>query len=206
MGVESEALDQLEEMLASLDALGANPPSLVVDLTVARGLDYYTGMVFEIMVDTLGGEGQVCGGGSYRLFHLFELDELDPCCGFGLGFDRVLLALEIQAENDGSSEVVPGENSGPGMLAIIPFKVDNSQVLPLVAQLRSSGQPVTLELRSRKTGRSLAWADALGAQFAMVVGPRDIESGQVTIKRLSDGVEAACEMSAEAINQAISSM
>ncbi|HJM86590.1 MAG TPA: HisS family protein, partial [Candidatus Thalassarchaeaceae archaeon] len=71
MGVESGALDQLEEMLNNLSSLGANPPSLVVDLTVARGLDYYTGMVFEIMVDELGGEGQVCGGGSYKLFHLF---------------------------------------------------------------------------------------------------------------------------------------
>ena len=97
MGVESEALDQLEEMLSALSSLGANPPSLVVDLTVARGLDYYTGMVFEVLVESLGGEGQVCGGGSYRLFHLFDLDELDPCCGFGMGFDRVLLALDIQA-------------------------------------------------------------------------------------------------------------
>ncbi|HIH83024.1 MAG TPA: histidine--tRNA ligase [Candidatus Thalassarchaeaceae archaeon] len=206
MGVESEALDQLEEMLNNLSSLGANPPTLVVDLTVARGLDYYTGMVFEIMVDELGGEGQVCGGGSYKLFHLFGLDDLDPCCGFGLGFDRVLLALEIQAEKSGRSEVVPGENSGASTLAVIPFKVDVSQVLALVSGLRAGGQPVLLELRERNIGKSMAWANSTGAQFAMVVGPRDIESGQVTIKRLSDGAEANCEMSAEAISQTISSM
>jgi histidyl-tRNA synthetase len=204
--VESEALDQLEEMLSALSALGASPPSLVVDLTVARGLDYYTGMVFEVLVDSLGGEGQVCGGGSYRLFHLFDLDELDPCCGFGMGFDRVLLALEVQAQKEGSSEVVPGENSGPGILAVIPFKVDNSEVLPLVGELRSAGQPVTLELRSRKTGRSLAWADASGSTYVMVVGPRDLASGEVTIKRLSDGAELKCGISAEEISQTISSM
>ena len=206
MGVESEALDQLEEMLSALSALGANPPSLVVDLTVARGLDYYTGMVFEVLVESLGGEGQVCGGGSYRLFHLFDLDELDPCCGFGMGFDRVLLALENQAQSEGSDEVVPGENSGPGTLAVIPFNVENSEVLPLVGELRSIGQPVALELRSRKTGRSLAWADASGATYVMVVGPRDLESGDVTIKRLSDGVEVKCAINAEAISQTISSM
>ena len=206
MGVESGALDQLEEMLNNLSSLGANPPSLVVDLTVARGLDYYTGMVFEIMVDELGGEGQVCGGGSYKLFHLFGLDELDPCCGFGLGFDRVLLALEIQAEKSGRSEVVPGEDSGAATLAVIPFKVDVSQVLTIVSELRATGQPVLLELRERNIGKSMAWANNTGAQLAMVVGPRDIESGQVTIKRLSDGVEANCEMSAEAISQTISSM
>jgi len=206
MGVESGALDQLEEMLNNLSSLGANPPSLVVDLTVARGLDYYTGMVFEIMVDELGGEGQVCGGGSYKLFHLFGLDELDPCCGFGLGFDRVLLALEIQAEKSGRSEVVPGEDSGAATLAVIPFKVDVSQVLTIVSELRATGQPVLLELRERNIGKSMAWANNTGAQLAMVVGPRDIESGQVTIKRLSDGALANCEMSAEAISQTISSM
>lgn len=206
MGVESGALDQLEEMLNNLSSLGANPPSLVVDLTVARGLDYYTGMVFEIMVDELGGEGQVCGGGSYKLFHLFGLDELDPCCGFGLGFDRVLLALEIQAEKSGRSEVVPGEDSGAATLAVIPFKVDVSQVLTIVSELRATGQPVLLELRERNIGKSMAWANNTGAQLAMVVGPRDIESGQVTIKRLSDGAQANCEMSAEAISQTISSM
>jgi len=206
MGVESGALDQLEEMLNNLSSLGANPPSLVVDLTVARGLDYYTGMVFEIMVDELGGEGQVCGGGSYKLFHLFGLDELDPCCGFGLGFDRVLLALEIQAEKSGRSEVVPGEDSSAATLAVIPFKVDVSQVLTIVSELRATGQPVLLELRERNIGKSMAWANNTGAQLAMVVGPRDIESGQVTIKRLSDGALANCEMSAEAISQTISSM
>ncbi len=206
MGVESGALDQLEEMLNNLSSLGANPPSLVVDLTVARGLDYYTGMVFEIMVDELGGEGQVCGGGSYKLFHLFGLDELDPWCGFGLGFDRVLLALEIQAEKSGRSEVVPGEDSGAATLAVIPFKVDVSQVLTIVSELRATGQPVLLELRERNIGKSMAWANNTGAQLAMVVGPRDIESGQVTIKRLSDGAQANCEMSAEAISQTISSM
>ena len=206
MGVESEALDQLEEMLNNLSSLGANPPTLVVDLTVARGLDYYTGMVFEIMVDELGGEGQVCGGGSYKLFHLFGLDDLDPCCGFGLGFDRVLLALEIQAEKSGRSEVVPGENSGASTLAVIPFKVDVSQVLALVSGLRAGGQPVLLELRERNIGKSMAWANSTGAQFAMVVGPRDIESGQVTIKRLSDGAEVSSKMAAEAISQTISTM
>ena len=203
MGVTSDALNDLEEMLVNLSSLGVTPPSLVVDLTVARGLDYYTGMVFEIMVESLGGEGQICGGGSYRLFHLFGLDELDPCCGFGLGFDRVLLALESQAEESDSDEVAPGENSGPGLLAIVPFKVDNSYVLPLVGRLRGSGQPVAVELRSRNIGRSMAWAGGVGAKWVMVVGPRDLESGQVTIKRLSDGEQISCQYDIEAILSAL---
>ena len=103
-GVALDALDELETTLTALAALAPAPPSLAVDLTVARGLDYYTGMVFEVMVEELGGEGQVLGGGSYKLLHMFGLPDLDPCCGFGLGFDRVLLALESQAEGSGRDE------------------------------------------------------------------------------------------------------
>ena len=58
--------------------LAPTPPSLAVDLTVARGLDYYTGIVFEVKVPAMGGEGQVLGGGSYKLLHLFGLHDLDP--------------------------------------------------------------------------------------------------------------------------------
>ena len=94
MGVSSSSLDELGQLLSTLEMLAPTPPSLKVNLCVARGLDYYTGMVFEVNVAELGGEGQVLGGGSYRLLHLFGLDDLDPSCGFGLGFDRVLLALE----------------------------------------------------------------------------------------------------------------
>ena len=90
LGVSSESLDSLALTLNLVELLCQKPPSMKVNLTVARGLDYYTGMVFEVHVPSLGGEGQVLGGGSYRLLHLFGLPDLDPCCGFGLGFDRVL--------------------------------------------------------------------------------------------------------------------
>ena len=112
---------------------------MAVDLTVARGLDYYTGMVFEVKVEELGGEGQVLGGGSYKLLHLFGLPDLDPCCGFGLGFDRVLLALEAQAAASGREEAVPGEVDDRPHIAIAPNKADHMPLLPLVASLREAG-------------------------------------------------------------------
>ena len=206
MGVATESLDSLGEMMCSLEGLVPNMPATSIDLTVARGLDYYTGMVFEFEVSELGGESQVLGGGSYRLMHLFDLDELDPCCGFGLGFDRILIALEKQAERLGRDEVVPGESAGPGSLAVIPFKIDASHVLGLVGELRESGERVLLELRQRNLGRSMGWADSAGAAFALIVGPRDLEAGEATIKRMSDGQEAQCKLSAGAIAEALASL
>lgn len=202
-GVSLEALDELETTLNALSALAPSPPSLAVDLTVARGLDYYTGTVFEVKVPELGGEGQVLGGGSYRLLHLFGLPDLDPCCGFGLGFDRVLLALEAQAAASGREETVPGEHDTRPLLAVIPFKIDAQEILPLVGQLRASGVRVELELRGRKVGKAMGWADSIGATCTLVVGPRDIEAGQGMLKDLSSGDQFAVALNVEAVKEAL---
>ena len=193
----------METTLNALSALAPSPPSLAVDLTVARGLDYYTGTVFEVKVPELGGEGQVLGGGSYRLLHLFGLPDLDPCCGFGLGFDRVLLALEAQAAASGREETVPGEHDTRPLLAVIPFKIDAQEILPLVGQLRASGVRVELELRGRKVGKAMGWADSIGATCTLVVGPRDIEAGQGMLKDLSSGDQFAVALNVEAVKEAL---
>lgn len=198
MGVPTESLDALGETLAMLESLVPQMPELKVDLTVARGLDYYTGAVFEFDVPEMRGEGQVLGGGAYRLMHLFDLPDLDPCCGFGLGFDRVLIALERQAERTGNAEATP-----PGGLAVIPFKIETAAVLPMVGALRAAGETVTLELRARNIGRSMGWADASGAEFAMVIGPRDLESGEAKIKRLADGEQVTAALTTEAVADAL---
>jgi len=190
LGVSSDAISEMSTMLAYLETLAESPPSLKVNFTVARGLDYYTGMVFEVMVDELGGEGQVLGGGTYRLMHLFNQPDLDPCSGFGLGFDRVLLALEMQAKSEGRNEIVPGDSEGGIDVVMIPFKVDAEIVLPIAKHIRESGLRVEIELRSRKIGKSMGWADSLNAKFALIVGPNDLEAGKCSIRRLSDGEQS----------------
>jgi histidyl-tRNA synthetase len=198
-GVSLQSLDELKITLDAVSSLAATPPSLAVDLTVARGLDYYTGMVFEVQVEELGGEGQVLGGGSYNLMHLFGLADLDPCCGFGLGFDRVMLALEAQAEAEGRDEVVPGQQDGRGLIAVIPFNIDTQAVLQVVRQLRDAGQLVELELRGRKIGKAFTWADKIGATYTLIVGPRDLESGTGMLKNLKTGIEQAVDFDAATI-------
>ena len=134
---------------------------------------------------------------------LFGLADLDPCCGFGLGFDRVLLALEAQAAAEGRDEIVPGQNDETPFLALIPFNIDPANVLDLVRELRSNGIRVEIELRSRKVGKAMGWANSIGSSHALVVGPRDLEQGQATVKRLSDGEQLPVELTAEAILSAL---
>ena len=184
--ISHESLDELASLLLSLQHLAPTPPSLKVNLCVARGLDYYTGMVFEVNVEELGGEGQVLGGGSYKLLHLFGLEDLDPCCGFGLGFDRVLLALEAQADRVGRQEVVPGETPSPTTL-VLPFKIESNAVLSIVKELRLAGKSVELDLRGKNIGKSLDWASKNGFTSVVIIGPQDLDNNQCIIKNLVTG-------------------
>ena len=202
LGVSHDSLDQLAELLSAVELLAPSPPSLKVNLCVARGLDYYTGMVFEVNVAELGGEGQVLGGGSYRLLHLFGLEDLDPSCGFGLGFDRVLLALEAQAEKAGRSEVVPGETPDPSTL-ILPFKIESKSVLRIVKELRDLGHAVELDLRGKNIGKSLDWASKNGFTNVVIIGPQDLENNQCIIKNLVSGEQNETALSAETISAAL---
>ena len=201
-GVSLEALEELETTLNALAALAPAPPALAVDLTVARGLDYYTGMVFEVKVAELGGEGQVLGGGSYKLLHLFGLPDLDPCCGFGLGFDRVLLALEAQATAAGRDEAVPGESGGQPHIAVAPNKADTTALLPLVASLREAGARVELLLSKKNYGRIIKWTEGIGASHLLIVKPEDLDAGTGRLinfgtgDRLDVGLDAASILNA----------
>ncbi len=202
-GVSLEALDELEMTLTALAALAPAPPALAVDLTVARGLDYYTGMVFEVQVAELGGEGQVLGGGSYKLLHLFGLPDLDPCCGFGLGFDRVLLALEAKAEATGREEAVPGETDSRPYNAIAPLTADQQPLLPLVASLRESGARVELLLTKKNYGRVIKWTEGIGASHLLVVKPEDLEAGTGRLIDFKTGDRSDVELNASSVLDAL---
>ena len=200
IGVSHDSIDELQTLLQSLELLAPTPPSLKLNLCVARGLDYYTGMVFEVNVAELGGEGQVLGGGSYKLLHLFGMEDLDPSCGFGLGFDRVLLALESQAERLGREEVVPGEKATDSTL-VLPFNIPVESVLKTIKELRDAGNAVELDLRGKKIGKTLDWASKNGFANVIIVGPNDLESGQCTIKNLKSGEQNSVELDSQEISR-----
>ena len=202
LGVSHESLDELSHLLAAVSKLAPPPPSLKVNLCVARGLDYYTGMVFEVNVEELGGEGQVLGGGSYKLLHLFGLEDLDPSCGFGLGFDRVLIALEAQAKRSGRSEVVPGEYPAPSVL-VLPFRIDSFEVLEIIRELRDMGHNVELDLRKKNIAKSVAWADKNGFSSVVIIGPQDLENNQCTVKNITSGEQKTVDLNSTSISTAL---
>ncbi|MHB8632900.1 MAG: histidine--tRNA ligase [Thermoplasmatota archaeon] len=177
-GVEGPVAE-LEAVMDHLEAFGVQAE---VNVGIARGLDYYTGIVFEMQCPILGAEKQILGGGGYDLAPLFGAAPT-PTMGFGLGFDRAIVALEKQ---EGAPPAAPPKPHayfaalGPAALA---------EVIPIVARLRREHVAVELDLMSRKPAAVAKHADAVGARHLIVVGERDLAAGKVQVKELSTGAQ-----------------
>ncbi|HUR62730.1 MAG TPA: histidine--tRNA ligase [Candidatus Thermoplasmatota archaeon] len=185
-GEDAELLADLRDLEACLGHLAAfGVANVRLNLGIARGLDYYTGIVFEMHCPILGAEKQLLGGGGYDLSHVFG-GQATPTMGFGLGFDRTIVALEKQAELAGKAMAFPRE-VGPALYVAALGDAAARRMLPLVAQLRRQGIEVELDLLGRKPGAVAKHADAIGARRLAIVGDRDLESGTVQVKELATG-------------------
>ncbi len=174
---DQDALAGLEAVFGHLEAMGVNHARL--DLGIARGLDYYTDLVFEVHCPSLGAEKQLLGGGGYDLSGIFDAQPM-PTMGFGLGFDRTLVALETQNKT-------PQIQEGPDIYLGALGDQATTYIAQLARQLRDQGIAVDMDLMGRKPGQIAKAADAAGAQRLIIIGDRDLESGQVRVKNLASG-------------------
>jgi histidyl-tRNA synthetase len=162
--------ERIHQTINTLDAAGVN---YTLNFGIARGLDYYTGMVFEGFAQNLGAENQILGGGAYRLAHLFGGDDV-ASCGFAIGFDRVMVSLgETQHKKD-------------TVVAIVCTNEGRNHAQEVARIFRAAGIRSEMDLMERGLGAQLAHASRT-ADFAIVIGQREAESGNVTLKNLHSG-------------------
>ncbi len=174
--VPGEAGDWLKHIVTYLDAMGIR--DLEIDLGVVRGLDYYTGMVFEVEAPALGAEKQICGGGSYTLSELFGGEKVFST-GFAIGFDRILLALE----KEGSGYTLAGIDA-----YVMPVTDDmRVKAAGIAAGLRAAGISADMDIMGRKMAKALKFASSAGARYAVIVGAKEMEQDSVTLRDMSTG-------------------
>ena len=174
--VPGEAGDWLRQVVAYLNAMGV--VDVEIDLGVVRGLDYYTGMVFEAEAPSLGAEKQICGGGSYTLSELFGGEKVFST-GFAIGFDRILLAIEKE-----------GQVYEPkGIDAYVVSVTDDVRMksAEIVAKLRASNISADVDIMGRKMAKALKYASSIRARYAVIVGAKEIEEGAVTLRDMTTG-------------------
>ena len=154
---------------------------LEIDLGVVRGLDYYTGMVFEAEAPALGAEKQICGGGSYTLSELFGGERVFST-GFAIGFDRALLALE--------KEGAVYRQKGIDAYVLCASDDVRIEAAKIAASLRAEGLSVDQDIMDRKMAKAMKSASTVRARYAVIVGARDLENGEVTLRDMESGEQS----------------
>ncbi len=171
---------KLKEVLDGVAAAGVAAERVKLDVSIARGLDYYTGTVFETFLDALPGIGSVCSGGRYdNLAELYTSQQL-PGIGASLGLDRLLAAMEEL----GMVEKV----ATPAPVFIPYFDKDRlHDYLKLAAALRAAGIGVEVFPDPKKLGQQLKYADRRGFRIALIAGDNEFDAGTCRIKDLQTG-------------------
>jgi histidyl-tRNA synthetase len=165
------------------DLLGALGVKFTIDQRLVRGLDYYTGTIFEIKTKAgeLGAQNTVAGGGRYDRLVASLGGQNTPAIGFALGIERALLAIPDSAE---SYEPALAVFFAPMDAAALDF------ALPIVHQLRGKGIRIEIEHKPGKLGKTMARANKLRARAAVIIGSNEIASGKLTVKDLAHGTQS----------------
>ncbi len=173
-----EGVERLRQILRGAKAGGVPAAALQLDVAIARGLDYYTGAIFETFLTDLPTIGSICSGGRYdNLAGLFTKQEL-PGIGASLGLDRLLAALEELGMID------KVRTPAPVLIAFFDAaRLDD--YLRLAATIRSAGIGVEVFPEPKKLGQQLQYADRRGFRVAIIAGQREFDAGKCQIKDLS---------------------
>ena len=172
-----EAAEELNNILETLEVFGFN--DYTVNLSIARGLDYYTGLVFEIYVPDLGAEKQITGGGTYNLMGLFDAEEVEST-GFAFGFDRIMEAYKRQ-------NIQLPENDSPRVLVIPVKKEFKNEAILIAQQLRRENIIADIDLKGKKLKKNLSYANTHKFNKVIMIGQKEVEDNTVTLKDMASG-------------------
>jgi histidyl-tRNA synthetase len=172
--------EELATIVAATEAVGFDDGTLSIDVSIARGLDYYTGTIVETFLDDLPSFGSVCSGGRYdNLAQLYTKTQL-PGIGASLGLDRLLAAMQ-------ELEMIPPVKT-PADVLIVYFDADSlNHYLKLANDLRKAGVSVELYPDAKKLNRQYKYADRKGFTSVLIAGSDEIEKGVVQAKWMADG-------------------
>ena len=179
-----EGLQQLRDVSAAADAVGIENRNLQIDVSIARGLDYYTGTIYETFLDDLPSIGSVCSGGRYDNLAQLYTKQLLPGIGASLGLDRLLAAMQ-------TLEMIPTTKT-PADVMVVQFDSDYlNQYISIARSLRAAGLKVEVFPDAKKLNQQFKYADRRGFRAVIIAGADEFESSQVQVKWLHDGSQAS---------------
>ena len=176
-----EGLDELGAVAKNLAAFGVPETHFVLDLTIARGLDYYTGTVYETTMLDHPEIGSICSGGRYDNLAEYYTDKQLPGVGISIGLTRLFYVLGEQGMLD------PELPTAPADVLILPMTEDLSEAIALATELRDNGIRAQLHCEEKKFKQKISYADKLGIPYVIFLGEDEIRAGVVACKDLATG-------------------
>ena len=174
---------------SALDAMGIE---YVVDSSIVRGLDYYTGAVFEFIAEGIGAQSTVCGGGRYDgLVESLGGPALSGI-GFGMGITRVILAMREQGLDKIDIQVPKLYIAALGERAQI-------KALEITERLRREGKYAECDIVGRSLKAQMKYANKIGAEYTLIIGDSEIDAGRAQLKNMADGSQCEVELDSFAI-------
>ena len=187
-----QGLDELKTVTGYLAAFGVPAENFAVDLTIARGLDYYTGTVYETEMTEHPEIGSVCSGGRYDNLAEYYTDKQLPGVGISIGLTRLFYVLNEQRLL--SDEIV----TAPCDALVIPMTEDAGFAISAATALRAGGVRTQLYGEKKKFKAKMSYADKLKVPFVVLVGEDEINEGVLSVKNMQTGEQVKLSPAAAA--------
>ena len=176
-----QGLDELTTVVKYLAAFGVPEDHFAVDLTIARGLDYYTGTVYETTMLDHPEIGSICSGGRYYNLEEYYTDKQLPGVGISIGLTRLFYVLSEQGMLNGDM------NTAPTDVLILPMTDDLSPAISFASRLRQAGIRTQLYTEQKKFKQKMSYADKLGVPYVVFLGEDEVRQGAVSVKDMISG-------------------
>lgn len=191
-----EGLAELEQVVKYIRVFGVPDTHFKIDLTIARGLDYYTGTVYETFLNDYKEIGSVCSGGRYENLAEYYTDKKLPGVGISIGLTRLFYKLnELQ--------LIKSDKYSMSDVLIIPMTEDMTKSIELASNLRKEGINTEVYLNDKKLKAKFKYADKLKIPYVVVIGEDEINSNMIKVKNMSTGEETPTELDAKKIYEII---
>ncbi len=184
LGIENdifkEGLDELITVNYYVKAFGVPEENYIIDLTIARGLDYYTGTVYETFLDDYPNIGSICSGGRYDNLAEYYTKQKLPGVGISIGLTRLFYQLN-------EANLIKFEDTSLTKVLIIPMKGYLDQAIRIANVLREEDINTQIYLESGKMGKKFSYADKLGIPYTLIIGEEEVKQERYSLRNMETG-------------------
>ncbi len=175
-----EGVSELETVVSAIKMFGVPDEYFTIDLKIARGLDYYTGTVYETLLNDYKSLGSICSGGRYDNLAEFYTDKKLPGVGISIGLTRLFFQLN-------EAKLIKAERNSIAKLLVISMDDDINEALKVSSEIRDAGIQVEVYVENKKPKAKMKYADKLAIPYILIIGEEERKTKIYTLKNMQTG-------------------